>query len=144
MLSFRSYFLLKERKCVYNQLVYDRADAYHPIYKKFVLVDVPTLHKLVKNRPTFKVKLSEIWGGEESSPGFSEERIANADISFPIILDTYTEGDGFEGGLVDGRHRKIKMMRVGKIYADVVYITAADIEIAAISTTTINERMFYV
>jgi hypothetical protein len=71
--------------------------------------------------------LNEIWGGSETSPGFDESRIEPADTSYPIILDGYSEGEGFTGGLVDGRHRKIKLQRAGEERANVVRLTSEDI-----------------
>lgn len=116
----------------------DHADVFDPRDKKFHEVYVPDIWEIVKNRKAEKIDLSKIWGGSEDSPGFDETRVEAADTSYPIILDNYTEGDGFHGGLVDGRHRKIKLTRKGEEKADVIKLT--DEEIAQLVDKDNNEK----
>jgi DNA-directed RNA polymerase beta subunit len=116
----------------------DHADVFDPIDKKFHEVYVPDIWEIVKNRKAEKIDLSKIWGGSEDSPGFDETRVEAADTSYPIILDSYTEGDGFHGGLVDGRHRKIKLDRKGETQADVIKLT--DEEIAQLLDKNKNKK----
>lgn len=126
-------------------MTYNYADAWHPILKQFVSVDISKLHQLTKGRKPVYIKLAEIWGGNKDSPDFSEERLRKADVRYPILLDTYTEGVGFKGGLVDGRHRKIKLMRAGKTHAPVIFLTTNDINVSRIKTNevciTLNKQL---
>ena len=105
----------------------DAADVWSAKDKKFYTVDVPSIHKMVEGRKAKEVPISSVWGGSEDSPGFSEDRVTKADTSHPIILDGYTEGEGFQGGLVDGRHRKIKLQREGKTHVNAIKLTDEDI-----------------
>lgn len=110
----------------------DHAEAWHPSEKRFRLVDVQRLIKLVEGRQAQEMPIKQIWGGSADSPGFSEERVEQADTQYPILVDDYYEGDGYSAGLVDGRHRKIKMQRAGQQNANVVRLTPEDIEAATI------------
>ena len=107
--------------------VTDEADIWNPADKQFHRAHVPTIISRVAGRTPERLPLSQIWGGAETSPGFSEERLQAADTAYPIITDDYYEGDGPTAGLVDGRHRKIKLQRQGATHADVVRLTAEDI-----------------
>ena len=106
----------------------DNADVWHAKDKKFYTVKVPLIHKRVEGREASEMPISSVWGGSETSPGFSEDRVTNADTSYPIVLDGYTEGDGFEGGLVDGRHRKIKLQRQGEKNIKAIKLSDEDID----------------
>lgn len=105
----------------------DNADVYDPRDKAFHTLHVPDIWEHTKGRPSENIPLKAIWGGDETSPGFDESRIGPADTNYPIILDGYSEGEGFTGGLVDGRHRKIKLQRAGDERANVVRLTPEDI-----------------
>ena len=110
----------------------DEADAYDTVLEKFRLVSVPKLIKLTKNRKKIRVKISEIWGGFQSSPGFSEKRVKETNTKYPILVDTYFEGKNKKYGLVDGRHRLTKSRRMGRKYCYIIKITKKDIDKAAI------------
>jgi hypothetical protein len=106
----------------------DAADVYNESDKKFYTLPVKDIIEQIKGRDPEEIDISEIWGGAEDSPGFSEERLEKADTKHPIIIDSYSEGEGFKGGLVDGRHRKIKLTRQGETKAKVIKLNKEDIE----------------
>lgn len=105
----------------------DIADLWDEDSGEFYPVHVPNIWEQVAGRDSEEIDIDKIWGGLETSPGFSEDRVDASDTSYPIILDDYTEGEGFYGGLVDGRHRRIKMKRDGKTRASVIKLTPEDI-----------------
>ena len=105
----------------------DRADLWDEDSGEFYPVHVPNIWEQVAGRDSEEIDIDKIWGGLETSPGFSEDRVDASDPNYPIILDDYTEGEGFYGGLVDGRHRRIKMKRDGKTRASVIKLTPEDI-----------------
>lgn len=105
----------------------DSADLWDEDSGEFYPVHVPNIWEQVAGRDSEEIDIDKIWGGLETSPGFSEDRVDASDPSYPIILDDYTEGEGFYGGLVDGRHRRIKMKRDGKTRASVIKLTPEDI-----------------
>jgi 2'-5' RNA ligase len=113
----------------------NHADAWHPGDKKFHLVDVDKLIAATRGRPVQEVPIDHIWGGETTSPGFSEDRVRDTDIQHPILVDSYYEGEGKKYGLVDGRHRKIKRLRQGLTHAPIIQITPQDIEASAVGST---------
>ncbi len=106
---------------------YDYAEAWNEKDKVFQRVDVQKLIILTKNRIPIWVPIKEIWGGDENSSGFSEERLLNTDIKYSILVDAYFEGLQYKYGLVDGRHRKIKRIRLGLNFAPIVILTYRDI-----------------
>jgi hypothetical protein len=106
----------------------DAADVYNESDNKFYTLPVKDIIAQVQGRDPEEINISEIWGGTEDSPGFSEDRLEKADTKHPIILDSYSEGKGFKGGLVDGRHRKIKLTRQGENKAKVIKLSKEDIE----------------
>ena len=108
--------------------VTDTADVWDADTKSFHEVNVPDILEQVKGRDPETIGIDEVWGGFESSPGFSEERVAAADTNYPIVLDDYTEGEGFRGGLVDGRHRRIKLKREGADSVNAIKLTPEDIK----------------
>jgi adenylate kinase family enzyme len=108
----------------------DDADVWNPLTKDFHRVRVPKLIELTQGRKTEQLPISQIWGGSETSPNYSEDRVTAADTQYPIIVDGYTEGEGKSVGLVDGRHRKIKLMRQGAQNANVIKLTQEDISAA--------------
>lgn len=113
----------------------DHADMWDTRSNKFRLVDVQKLIELTKGRKPEQINIDRIWGGEETSPGFSEERLNETDTQHPILVDDYKEGDDKDVGLVDGRHRKIKLKRQGVTMADIIRLTHADLDGAAIEET---------
>ena len=117
----------KEKYWLYKLATTDRADLWDEDSGEFYPVHVPNIWEQVAGRDSEEIDIDKIWGGLETSPGFSEDRVGAADPSYPIILDDYTEGEGFYGGLVDGRHRRIKMKRDGKTRASVIKLTPEDI-----------------
>lgn len=111
--------------------VRDEAEAFDPVQKKFRMVSVPKLIERTTGRKPKRIPISEIWGGERTSPGFSEKRLKNADTRHPILVDGYSEGEGKSVGLVDGRHRKLKLIQQGKKTAHIIPLTKEDIDYAA-------------
>lgn len=105
----------------------DRADVWSPADKTFYTMHVPDIHAHLAGREAEAVPIDAVWGGSETSPGFSEDRVVKADTNYPIVLDGYTEGEGFHGGLVDGRHRRIKLKRSGATHVNAIKLTPADI-----------------
>jgi hypothetical protein len=103
--------------------IQSEAEAWSPEDNKYVLVDVNKLHQVTKNRKSRSFKLKDIKGGTENSPGFSEERLKKTDTKFPILIDSKDE-------IVDGRHRKLKLMRQGKKTGKVIKLTQDDINFA--------------
>lgn len=112
----------------------DNADIWNPEDGNFHTAHVPDIWRQVEGREPREIDIEKVWVGSPDSPGFDESRVQSADTSFPIILDGYTEGDGFEGGLVDGRHRRIKLLREGQKKIKVIKLTDEDIK-AILNTT---------
>lgn len=103
--------------------IQSEAEAWSVEDNDYVLVDVNKLHQITKDRKPHQFNLKDIKGGTESSPGFSEDRLKSADTSFPILIDSKNE-------LVDGRHRKLKLIRQGKTIGNVIKLTQDDINFA--------------
>jgi len=116
----------------------DSADIWDQDREEFHRISVPDIWEIVKNRRPKEIEIEKVWGGTESSPGFSEERLQSADTSYPLILDNYTEGEGFYGGLVDGRHRKIKLLRQGKTKTKAIKLTKD--EIKKLITSSLSQK----
>lgn len=112
----------------------DHADMWDTRQKKFRLVDVQKLIELTKGRAHEEIPLASIWGGEQSSPGFSEDRVEAADTQYPILVDEYSEDPDKPVGLVDGRHRRIKLLRQGMEKGNIIRLTQDDLDAAAIPT----------
>jgi hypothetical protein len=107
---------------------YDRADMWDPRSKEFRLVDVQKLIAAVKGREAEDMPLSNIWGGSKTSPGYSEERQRLADTQYPILVDEYSEDPEQTVGLVDGRHRRLKMIEQGITHGKVIRLTPEDLD----------------
>jgi hypothetical protein len=103
--------------------IQSEAEAWSPEDNNYVLVDVNKLHQITKDRTPQSFKLKDIKGGTENSPGFSEERLKKTDTKFPILIDSKDE-------IVDGRHRKLKLMRLGEKVGQVIKLTQDDINFA--------------
>ena len=112
----------------------DKAEAFDPSLKKFRMVSVPKLIERTAGRKPQRIHIDKIWGGTRESPGFSEDRLKATDTKHPILVDSYYEGDGKKVGLVDGRHRKLKLMAKGQKTARIIKITQEDIDHAALSS----------
>lgn len=113
--------------------VTDHADMWDTRKKKFRLVDVGKLIQATSGRESESLPIASIWGGgEDESKGFSEERLEKTDTKHPILVDEYTEGEGKTVGLVDGRHRKIKLLRAGETLANIIRLTQDDLDFAAV------------
>jgi hypothetical protein len=124
----RAYRVERNTGKIKKASITDSADLWDEDEEAFHEVHVPDIWAHLGDRPSEEVDIDQIWGGTESSPGFSEARLEAADTDYPIILDNYTEGEGFQGGLVDGRHRKIKLQRAGAKKIRAVKLTPADIK----------------
>ena len=85
----------KEKYWLYKLATTDRADLWDEDSGEFYPVHVPNIWEQVAGRDSEEIDIDKIWGGLETSPGFSEDRVGAADPSYPIILDDYTEGEGF-------------------------------------------------
>jgi hypothetical protein len=103
--------------------IQSEAEAWSPEDNDYVLVDVNKLHQITKNRKSQPFNLKDIKGGTEDSPDFSEERLEVTDTRFPILIDSINE-------LVDGRHRKLKLIRQGETLGQVIKLTQDDINFA--------------
>jgi hypothetical protein len=103
--------------------IQSEAEAWSPEDNNYVLIDVNKLHQITKNRKSQSFKLEDIKGGTENSPDFSKERLKDTDTNFPILIDSKDE-------IVDGRHRKLKLMRQGKKIGKVIKLTQDDINFA--------------
>lgn len=90
---------------------------------EFKLVSVPKILDIVRGRKPFQMAISDIKGGTRTSPGYSDERYLNTNTDYPIILDV-------ENGLVDGRHRKLKLIDRGAKTCWVIKLTPTDIQAA--------------
>ena len=95
---------------------------------------IPELIKLVDGRKPEEVDIASVKGGTKDSPGFSEEKLAKVDTSYPILVDS-------EMNLVDGRHRKLKLLTRGEKKINVIVLTKADIDGSALSEATLSEDL---
>ena len=104
------------------------AEAWHQRDKKYVTIHVPTLINRVKGRQAQEMNISSIKGGTKTSPGYSDSRLKGTNVKYPIIVDSKNE-------LVDGRHRKIKLLDAGKTKAQVIRINDDDIDACSLHKT---------
>lgn len=108
-----------------NNVIADRATAYHPKLGRNVLIDADVLTGIVGHRKGRLMPLDKLRARGKGTEGYSSERQRLADITKPLIIDS-------QSNVIDGRHRHLKLVEKGRFNARVVRATAKEIEKAAI------------
>ncbi len=85
--------------------------------------NIDGLMELLKNRPVERLPLDGLRLSRDSRTGFSRKRYSEADTAYPGIVDP-------EGGLLDGRHRALKLRDAGETHGQ--FRRATDEDMAAV------------